>query len=69
MSSNYVKGLYRLVTVNTTPDRAKRVVGRVTEELKDKYTIQHVANCEREFHCTSMLSILFLFFFFFFYLC
>ncbi|KIW23664.1 uncharacterized protein PV07_11845 [Cladophialophora immunda] len=40
------KGPYRLVTVNTAPERAKRLIGRVTEELKDQYTIQHLANCE-----------------------
>lgn len=40
------KGPYRLVTVNTAPERAKRLVGRVIEDLKDQYTIQHIANCE-----------------------
>ena len=40
------KGPYRLVTVNTAPDRAKRLVGRVAEDLKDQYTIEHLANCE-----------------------
>lgn len=40
------KGPYKLVTVNTAPERAKRLVGRVVEELKDSYTIVHVANCE-----------------------
>ena len=40
------KGPYRLVTVNTSPERAKRLVGRVVEELKDRYMIQHIANCE-----------------------
>ncbi|KAK1997135.1 hypothetical protein LX36DRAFT_657912 [Colletotrichum falcatum] len=41
------KGPYKLVTVNTAPERAKRLVGRVVEELKDRYTIQHVANCDK----------------------
>lgn len=40
------KGPYRLVTVNTAPERAKRLIGRVAEELKDQYTIEHVANCD-----------------------
>jgi hypothetical protein len=40
------KGPYKLVTVNTAPERAKRLIGRVVEALKDQYTIQHVANCE-----------------------
>ncbi|EFQ30881.1 hypothetical protein CGRA01v4_12951 [Colletotrichum graminicola] len=41
------KGPYKLVTVNTAPERAKRLVGRVVEELKDRYTIEHVANCDK----------------------
>lgn len=40
------KGPYKLVTVNTAPERAKKVIGRVVEELKDQYTIQYIANCE-----------------------
>jgi hypothetical protein len=40
------KGPYKLVTVNTAPERAKRLIGRVVEALKDQYTIQHMANCE-----------------------
>lgn len=40
------KGPYRLVTVNTAPERAKRLIGRVAEDLKDRYEIQHIANCE-----------------------
>ncbi|KXJ96072.1 hypothetical protein Micbo1qcDRAFT_158253 [Microdochium bolleyi] len=38
---------YRLVTVNTAPERAKRLVGRTIEALKDKYSIEHVDNCEK----------------------
>ncbi|KAK2008887.1 hypothetical protein LZ32DRAFT_608996 [Colletotrichum eremochloae] len=41
------KGPYKLVTVNTAPERAKRLIGRVVEEVKDRYTIEHVANCEK----------------------
>lgn len=37
---------WRLVTVNTAPERAKRVIGRVAEKLKDRYTILHVANAD-----------------------
>ncbi|KAK5938382.1 hypothetical protein PMZ80_009352 [Knufia obscura] len=37
---------WRLVTVNTAPERAKRLIGRVAEELKDRYTIIHVANAD-----------------------
>jgi hypothetical protein len=39
------KGPFRLVTVNTAPERAKRLVGRMIEGLKDRYEIEHVANC------------------------
>lgn len=42
------KGPFRLVTVNTAPERAKRLIGRVAESLKDRYTIIHVDNCESE---------------------
>lgn len=33
-----------LVTVNTNPDRAKILIGRMVDALKDKYTINYVAN-------------------------
>lgn len=42
---------WRLVTVNTAPDRAKRLIARVAEQLKDKYTIEHVANAD----CMSLV--------------
>ncbi|KAG2027683.1 hypothetical protein GB937_000123 [Aspergillus fischeri] len=41
------KGPFRLVTVNTAPERAKRLIGRVADTLKDRYTIIHVDNCEK----------------------
>lgn len=34
------------MTVNNVPERAKRLIGRVVEGLKDRYTIIHVANCD-----------------------
>lgn len=40
------KGPFRLVTVNTAPERAKKLIGRMTEALKEEYTIDYVANCE-----------------------
>lgn len=40
------QGPYKLVTVNNAPERAKRIVGRVIEALKDQYTIIHAANAE-----------------------
>ncbi|EXK27050.1 hypothetical protein FOMG_16488 [Fusarium oxysporum f. sp. melonis 26406] len=45
MASAGPKGPYRLVTVNNAPERAKRLIGRVVEDLKDQYTIEYVANC------------------------
>ncbi|KAK3078496.1 hypothetical protein LTS18_007359 [Coniosporium uncinatum] len=41
-------GPYKLVTVNTAPDRARRLIGRVVEAVKDKYTIIHAANVDNE---------------------
>jgi hypothetical protein len=40
------KGPFKLVTVNTAPERAFRLIGRLTEQLKERYTIVHAANCE-----------------------
>lgn len=37
---------FRLVTVNTAPERAKRLIGRVVADVKERYTIVHVANVE-----------------------
>ncbi|KAK4033413.1 hypothetical protein C8A01DRAFT_50004 [Parachaetomium inaequale] len=37
-------GPFKLVTVNTAPDRAKRLIGRVVEDVKDTYTIIHAGN-------------------------
>lgn len=45
-TTNTPKGPFRLVTVNTAPERAFRLIGRVTHALKDRYTIIHAANCE-----------------------
>ena len=38
--------VYKLMTVNTVPERAKRLIGRVIEDVKDRWTIQYVANAE-----------------------
>ena len=40
------KGPYKLCTVNTVPERAKRVVGQFIEDVKDTHTIVHVENAE-----------------------
>jgi hypothetical protein len=42
------KGPFKLCTVNTAPERAKRLVGRVVEDVKEAYTIDYVQNAERE---------------------
>ena len=50
------KGPYRLVTVNTAPDRARRKVGQAVEALRDHYTVEHVANSERIEQVTLAVS-------------
>jgi hypothetical protein len=47
MSSSSTSPL-KLVTVNTAPDRARRLIGRVVESVKDRYTIVHADNVESE---------------------
>ena len=42
------KGPFRLMTVNTAPERAKRVIGAMVENLKEKYTIDYVVNSDSE---------------------
>lgn len=37
-----------LVSVNTAPDRAKKVIGQVIELVKDRYSIVHAGNSESE---------------------
>ncbi|EPT02973.1 hypothetical protein FOMPIDRAFT_1117124 [Fomitopsis schrenkii] len=39
--------VYKLMSVNTVPERAKRLIGRVVEEVKDRWTIQYIANAEK----------------------
>lgn len=48
-------GPYKLVTVNSVPDRARKLVGRVVEEVKDQFTIIHAANAEST---NSKISVL-----------
>lgn len=43
------KGPFKLVTVNTAPERAKRLIGRLIDTLKDDYDIKYVDNCESKF--------------------
>jgi hypothetical protein len=51
-------GPFKLVTVNTAPDRAKRLIGRVVEDVKDTYTIIHAGNADSTFHHLSLYSSL-----------
>src|SRR5882757_3980487 len=41
-------GPFKLMTVNTAPERAKRLIGRVVEEMKDQFIILYVTNAERK---------------------
>lgn len=43
------KGPYKLCTVNKVPARAKILIGRVVEDVKEEYTINYVANAESKF--------------------
>ncbi|KAF2425323.1 hypothetical protein EJ08DRAFT_594515 [Tothia fuscella] len=47
MSAKYPIGPIKLVTVNTAPERAKLLIGRMAEQVKDKYTIIHAVNVEK----------------------
>lgn len=51
------KGPYKLCTVNTVPERAKLVVGRVVDALKERYTVIHVENAESMLSYRSRLYI------------
>lgn len=41
------KGPYKLCTVNKVPERARRLIGRVAEDVKGEYTIDYVENVAR----------------------
>lgn len=41
-------GPFKLVTVNTAPERAKKLIGRLIESVKDTYTIIHCQNVTGE---------------------
>lgn len=42
------KGPFKLCTVNTAPERAKRLVGRVVHDVREEYQIDYVENAESE---------------------
>jgi hypothetical protein len=49
MAANAPRGPYKLVTVNTAPERAKVIIGRVVEAVKERYAIDYAANAESMF--------------------
>jgi hypothetical protein len=52
------KGPFKLVTVNTSTERSRRLIRKAVEALKDRYTILHVANCESEsLHTKDYVSV------------
>jgi hypothetical protein len=42
------KGRYTLCSVNTAPERAKRLIGRLVEDVKEEYTIDYLQNASSE---------------------
>ena len=54
------KGPYKLVTVNNAPDRAKIIVGRVVEAMKEEYTIVYEANAESELNIVKSIPAMML---------
>jgi len=47
------KGSYKLCTVNKAPERAKRLIGRMVEDLKDEYRIEYLENVTSTFAFTT----------------
>jgi hypothetical protein len=43
------KKTYKFVTVNTAPEKAKIIIGRVVEALRDRYVVDYIGNTETEF--------------------
>ena len=50
------KGPYKLCTVNKVPERAKLIVGRFIESVKDSYIIDHAENAASMF-ALSLLQV------------
>jgi hypothetical protein len=48
-SPNAPQGPYKLVSVNKAPERATRLIGRIVDDVKHKYTIIHSANADSEY--------------------
>lgn len=54
-STKHASGPINLVTVNTFPDRAKTVVGKVLANVGDRYDIVHAGNADSE--CAKLFTI------------
>jgi len=57
MSASTPNRTFRLLTVNNVPERAKKVIGQVVEELKTRYRIEHVGNCFGTFGRAASLDV------------
>jgi hypothetical protein len=55
------KGPYILCTVNKVPTRAKVLIGRLVEDMKEEYTIVYRANCERTFSYLTFPPLIFIY--------
>jgi hypothetical protein len=51
------KGPYKLCTVNKVPERAKLIVGRFIESVKDTYIIDHADNAASMFALSSLFLV------------
>jgi hypothetical protein len=49
------RGPYKLVSVNTSPERAKRLIARIIQDVKEKYVLVHSANADSEFYSSDLL--------------
>jgi hypothetical protein len=49
-------GPYKLVSVNTAPERAQRMIARLCNEVKDRYIITHEGNAESMDCCSRSLT-------------
>jgi hypothetical protein len=48
MATEMSPASYKFVTVNTAPERAKRLIGRVVEDFRGLYNIDYVSNSEHK---------------------
>ena len=47
---------YKLITVNTAPDRASRMVRKLAEDVKDRYVIIHCVNAASKLLADSVAN-------------